>query len=385
MSTAKELKEKGYVKVANLITKERAKELSDFVTHYCNNSPNASAPDNLCPDTKSIRLHPVLDKLLEDLTPEICKITGKTLYPTYSFGRLYKTGDELPIHDDRSSCEYSLTLCLGKSGPTWPIWMQEDGVDYECDMDVSDAVVYMGCRMKHYRKPYDGEWMAQVFLHWVDAFGPYAEHKFDKRQCLSHHTQKNTPLSDYVMHVPNVISSEYCDMIVDEYKDEEAFEWSKIGVHDNARLDFSTRKVRELLITNPSLWKDNEFRISILDNLIDTVGNCLNAYNYHLVNSYRTSFSYEPQSNEGLKLLHYREGYSFKEHVDGGHNIDRVLTCSINLSDGYEGAEFQFFNGSMTVPLAKGDAVIFPSSFLFPHQITELTKGERYSIITWLS
>jgi alkylated DNA repair dioxygenase AlkB len=370
MNTAKELKEKGYVKVANLITKERAKELSDFVIQYCDTNPNAVTLDRLCPDTKSVRLHPVLDKLLEDITLDICKITGKTLYPTYSFARLYKTGDELPVHDDRSACEYSLTLCLGKSGSTWPIWMREGGVDYECDMDVSDAVVYMGCRMEHYRKPYEGEWMTQVFLHWVDAYGPHAENKFDKRPYLSHHTQKNTPLSD---------------IIVDEYKEEETFEWSKIGVHDNARLDFSTRKVREVLITNPSLWKDNEFRTSILDNLIDTVGNCLNAYNHHLVNSYRTSFAYEPQSNEGLKLLHYREGYSFKEHVDGGHNIDRVLTCSINLSDGYEGAEFQFFNGSMTVPLAKGDAVIFPSSFLFPHQITELTKGERYSIITWLS
>jgi alkylated DNA repair dioxygenase AlkB len=386
MSTAKEIKEKGYVKVDNMISKEKAKELSDFMIYYCENNPLADAPDFICPKTKSIRLHPILDKLLEELTPKISKITGKTLYPTFSFGRLYKKGDDLPVHTDRHLCEYSITLCLGREGVTWPIWMsEEESVASSCDMDVGDAVVYMGCRMHHWREPYEGEWMTQVFLHWVDAFGPYADYKFGKRPYLSNHTQKNTPLSDYVVHVPNVISPDYCDLIVEEYRDDPLFEWAKIGVQDDAKLDFNQRKVRELLITNPVLWKDSDFRKSILENIINSVGSCLNYYNRNLVDTYKMSASYQASHNEGLKLLHYKEGYSFKEHVDGGNNINRVLTCSINLSDNYEGGEFKFFNESMTVPLAKGDAVIFPSSFLFPHQITELTKGERYSIITWLS
>ena len=40
-------------------------------------------------------------------------ITGLNLKPTYSYWRLYKTGDELKRHKDRPSCEVSTTLCLG--------------------------------------------------------------------------------------------------------------------------------------------------------------------------------------------------------------------------------------------------------------------------------
>jgi len=32
----------------------------------------------------------------------------------------------------------------------------------------------------------------------------------------------------------------------------------------------------------------------------------------------------------------------------------------------------------------KGSVIIFPSNFMFPHYVKKVTKGERYSIITWL-
>ena len=41
------------------------------------------------------------------------EITGLNLKPTYSYWRLYKTGDVLKRHKDRPSCEVSTTLCLG--------------------------------------------------------------------------------------------------------------------------------------------------------------------------------------------------------------------------------------------------------------------------------
>ena len=33
---------------------------------------------------------------------------------------------------------------------------------------------------------------------------------------------------------------------------------------------------------------------------------------------------------------------------------------------------------------SKGSAIVFPSNFMFPHEVKEVTKGERWSIITWL-
>jgi len=35
------------------------------------------------------------------------------------------------------------------------------------------------------------------------------------------------------------------------------------------------------------------------------------------------------------------------------------------------------------VDLKQGDCVIFPSVFLYPHEVTPVTKGSRYSWVLW--
>ena len=32
----------------------------------------------------------------------------------------------------------------------------------------------------------------------------------------------------------------------------------------------------------------------------------------------------------------------------------------------------------------KGSAVVFPSNFMFPHEVEKVTSGVRYSIMTWI-
>ena len=62
----------------------------------------------------------------------------------------------------------------------------------------------------------------------------------------------------------------------------------------------------------------------------------------------------------------------------------RTLSCSLALNDGYEGGELAFFDGELKYKLKKGDMMIFPSSFTYPHQVLPVISGTRYSIITWL-
>ena len=38
---------------------------------------------------------------------------------------------------------------------------------------------------------------------------------------------------------------------------------------------------------------------------------------------------------------------------------------------------------NMDMPLKKGDILIFPSVFLFPHEVKPITSGTRYSFVTW--
>ena len=44
----------------------------------------------------------------------------------------------------------------------------------------------------------------------------------------------------------------------------------------------------------------------------------------------------------------------------------------------------QKYNEVKSLKLVKGSIVFFPSNFMYPHTIKPITKGQRYSIVSWL-
>lgn len=142
--------------------------------------------DGQIPGTHSQYADPVMESLLLKLHPSMEEITGLTLYPTYSFYRVYKTGDILHKHVDRPACEISTTVCFNfdykdlNDKYDWPIWM----VDTPVTMSPGDGVIYRGCELTHWREQLEvpeGSWHVQAFFHYVDANGPNATSKFDSR------------------------------------------------------------------------------------------------------------------------------------------------------------------------------------------------------------
>jgi hypothetical protein len=163
----------GYIHVKDLIDKN----LCNFLTHVLlrKTSENVQNDDEQVPGCLSILDHEILfETLLEKLWPDIEMVTGKELLPTYAYSRLYTNGNVLERHSDREECEISVTLQLGRSHHyAWPIYM--NGSRY--DLGEGDAVIYRGCDLDHWRDRCDGPegyYSGQVFLHFVDANGPYA-------------------------------------------------------------------------------------------------------------------------------------------------------------------------------------------------------------------
>ena len=138
---------------------------------------------------------PLFDLLLNQVCPAISELSGRDLEPTYSYFRLYKNGDILERHRDRPSCEISTTLCLGYNvenvdksqypNYNWPIWVQStDGSEVPVSLNPGDLILYKGCEIDHWREKYLGLNHAQVFLHFNDKDGPFAN-KWDGRHQLS--------------------------------------------------------------------------------------------------------------------------------------------------------------------------------------------------------
>lgn len=90
------------------------------------------------------------------------------------------------------------------------------------------------------------------------------------------------------------------------------------------------------------------------------------------------------ENKEGYYILKYTEGCFYKQHSDASSRSHRSLSIIIILNDTFEGGEVSFFNDTYSIKPQKNLAIVFPSSFMFPHQVKPILKGTRYSIVTWV-
>ena len=93
---------------------------------------------------------------------------------------------------------------------------------------------------------------------------------------------------------------------------------------------------------------------------------------------------------EGLQYTLYRDqGGHYDWHMDVGAGDLQIRKISIvlQLSDpeAYEGGVFELFIGKdiRQLPKKKGSVILFPSYFM--HRVTPVTKGERKSLVLWVS
>jgi hypothetical protein len=143
------------------------------------------------------RQYPPMATFHWGLTPAAADVAGCELIPTYAYFRVYQQGDLCLVHSDREACEHSVSLtvelsdeqpwalCVGKKHldepePTAGFHFGEQEFS-ALPMLAGDAVMYRGVNHHHGRiEPNPNRWSAHLFLHWVDAAGPFAHHAFDR-------------------------------------------------------------------------------------------------------------------------------------------------------------------------------------------------------------
>ena len=373
MDTTLEFKEKGYVHLKDFLhlnsCKELAKELKRLVEE------KKTIRDKQCPLSEAVHGTVIFDKLLSDLTRHFEAASGLKLFPTYSYARLYNNqGEELKIHRDRPACEISATLTLDFDGDVWPIYMsanEDKSNATEIKMNVGDAVMYRGCDIHHWREPYkEGKWQAQVFLHYVDQNGPHAEWKYDKRESLG--ISKTEQINRYgefdnCYMIPNAVSERFCNKLIEEYANSRIEKEPPIIGNGQGTIDLNIRNVQRLQL---SLYAG-------IGATLTSIGLQVNHefWQYNITHSNQSEF------------LMYDVNGKYETHVDTFHshsNETRKLTVLAFLNDDFEGGKFYIQNSSQRhyPPQSKGTALVFPS--FMPHGVEPVTKGIRYSIVTWM-
>jgi PKHD-type hydroxylase len=93
--------------------------------------------------------------------------------------------------------------------------------------------------------------------------------------------------------------------------------------------------------------------------------------------------------NEGFQFTNYiSPSGKYGKHVDRGMNIPvRKLSISIQLTnpEEYEGGELYLYDDDKGTLMDKtqGTLILFPSYVL--HEVMPVTKGERNSLVTWVT
>ena len=95
------------------------------------------------------------------------------------------------------------------------------------------------------------------------------------------------------------------------------------------------------------------------------------------------------QGYSHVRFNKYAENKMMALHADHIHSMfdgERkgvpILSVLGVLNDDYEGGEFYLVDEK--TDLSKGDIIIFPSNFMYPHKVEPVTKGTRYSYISWI-
>lgn len=171
--------DKKYFKVESFLDKELCNILSGGVLIRERNI-DRKENESLRSDTNgsfAAYANSFIESLMFYVRPEVERLTGYDLIPTYSFVTVYNDYDYLPKHTDRPSCEISVTVTLRK-GDDWPIFVEGTPISLE----VGDAVIYKGREVEHWREKSKNVFLVQAFLHYVIKDGEYHEYKYDRRE-----------------------------------------------------------------------------------------------------------------------------------------------------------------------------------------------------------
>jgi predicted 2-oxoglutarate/Fe(II)-dependent dioxygenase YbiX len=180
-------------------------------------------------------------------------------------------------------------------------------------------------------------------------------------------------LKDYILIMPDVIPSELCDAVFNEFNS--CDDWLNANIKNGKDLNIRNCYTIGMSFSN-IIEKNQETRQKIDQELFTCAAKAIQEYNKQFSRC-------NIEQDSGYDLLKYDVGSFYITHTDSFKDRPRAVSCSFALNDDYEGGEFAFFNRELKYKLKKGSCIMFPSNFMYPHEVMPVTSGTRYSIVTW--
>ena len=187
----------------------------------------------------------------------------------------------------------------------------------------------------------------------------------------------DSKLKDFIHHEKNMMPESLCDDIVNVIKQRDWIPHTWYSPTNNTSVSEETQEL--------------DIQDSTMDQM-NLISPHLHKAFYHYSEKYKfDSFKTDKIAYQfsTIRFNRYRSGQIMRQHHDHIHSLFDcmkkgipVLSVILNFNDDYKGGQLYFWN-DYEIELGKGDIIIFPSLFMYPHGVKETTEGERLSGVCW--
>jgi len=100
---------------------------------------------------------------------------------------------------------------------------------------------------------------------------------------------------------------------------------------------------------------------------------------------YSSNYGISLQWHDSYQILKYGLGQKFTNHIDDHHQYPRRVSTVYYINDNYLGGEINFPRFEISYKPKANEMILFPSTYVYNHSVSEVTEGTRYSVVSWLS
>jgi hypothetical protein len=185
-------------------------------------------------------------------------------------------------------------------------------------------------------------------------------------------------VQEYILELKKLIPSNVCEKIIKYYDNN----FDDAGTVDDKKIvtvDKDVRNCTQRPLTNPCTFGEKIVLNYIYSNFFTVMDLYRKKHPYSMTTKISQLDILKYEANE------HKAGYKY--HVDyGASSMQRALSVSIALNNNFQGGEFKIKLGNeeYQYPQNVGDCLVFPSNFMFPHQVNQVTKGTRFALIGWV-
>lgn len=187
----------------------------------------------------------------------------------------------------------------------------------------------------------------------------------------------DSTLKDFIYHEKGALPSPICDNIVTTIKERA---WFKHTWYNQIKDKTFSKDTKELDVQDITL----ELQGMVDPYLHQTFHRFNDKYKFDIKNTEQIAYQFST-----VRFNRYSEGQIMRQHhdhiysiFDGARKGIPIISIILNFNDEYEGGQLYFWH-DYELSLGKGDIVMFPSLFMYPHGVREPTKGERFSGVCW--